>query len=100
MQDSYLRIKGLEYNMLDVEAKELSVQERERHCKVVREALQEVFPNADVLVTSTEDPERIYFITDGSSDAELWVQEYGDDEVRSIGRVAWEQAAREYALLE
>ena len=92
MQDYYLRIKGIEYNVLRSDVEEPSVKEKEKYCKVVREALQEAFPSADVLVTNTDDPERIHFITDGTEDAESWVQEYGDNEVRSIGRVAWEQA--------
>lgn len=95
MQDYYIRIKGIEYNVLRTDVKEPSVEEKEKFCKVVREALEEAFPAADVLVTSTSAPERIHFITDGTPDAESWVQEYGDDEVRSIGRVAWEQALEE-----
>ena len=92
MHDDYARIKGIEYNVLRTDVQNPSIKEREKYCKVVRTALEEMFPNADVLVTNTEAPERIYFITDGTTSADTWVQEYGDTEIRAIGRVAWEQA--------
>ena len=95
MHDYYVRVKGIEYNVVRTDVENPSVKEREKYCKVVRSALEEAFPNADVLVTHTGDPERIYFMTDGTTIADSWVQEYGDDEVRSIGRSAWEQVLEE-----
>lgn len=92
MLDSYTRIKGIEYNAVQVEARDFSVKEQEKFCKVVRTALEEVFINADVLVTCTQAPERIHFITDGTETAESWVQEYGESEVRAIGKNAWMEA--------
>lgn len=95
MHDYYVRIKGIEYNVLRTDTQNPSSKEREKYCKVVRSALEEAFPNANVLVTHTEDPERIHFVTDGTVLADSWVQEYGNDEVRTIGRTAWEEALEE-----
>lgn len=95
MHDNYVRIKGIEYNVLRTDVENPSVTERENYCKVVRTALEEVFPNADVLVTYTDDPERIHFVTDGTTLADSWVQEYGDNEVRTVGKAAWEKALEE-----
>ncbi|MCG8530754.1 MAG: hypothetical protein MI749_08830 [Desulfovibrionales bacterium] len=95
MHDYYERITGIEYNVLRTDVSNPSVKEREKYCKVVRTALEEAFPNANVLVTHTDDPERIHFITDGTVNADQWVQEYGHTEVRSIGRVAWEEQLEE-----
>jgi len=95
MHDYYIRIRGIEYNVLRTDVQNPSVEEREKYCKIVRSALEEAFPNADVLVTHTEAPERIHFVTDGTVVAASWVQAYGNDEVVSIGRVAWENALEE-----
>lgn len=92
MLDSYTRIKGIEYNALQVDAHDFTTKDREKFCKVVRIALEEVFTDADVLVTCTQAPERIHFITDGTETAESWAQEYGESEVRAIGKNAWMEA--------
>lgn len=95
MYDHYDRIKGIEYNVVRVDSQSQSTKERETYCKVVRSALEEIFPNADVLVTQTDEPERIHFTTDGTTAVDLWVQEHGENEVRTIGRAAWKYALEE-----
>ncbi|SIO31285.1 hypothetical protein [Halodesulfovibrio marinisediminis] len=93
--DYYERINSIEYNVLRTDVQIQSVKEREKFCTVVRAALEEMFPNADVLVTQTDDPERINIITDGTTAADLWVQEHGEKEIRTIGRAAWKHALEE-----
>ncbi|OBQ46158.1 hypothetical protein [Halodesulfovibrio spirochaetisodalis] len=95
MHDCYIRIKGIEYNVLRTDVEHPSAKDREKYCKVVRTALQEAFPHADILVTNTDEPERIRFITDGTTLADSWVHEHGNHEVRTISRVAWEEALEE-----